>query len=227
MSISFTEQTKGWVKFLSGVSTCHFIGDKSTGKSGEKFGELCMKSSMKRFMEETGWYYQEYLCGYFNGTERSCKNGDKCKFSHKRSPRWVKGKPRRNFGSSSQASSSDNVSEELSVVSTVTEMSMPQTTVSVSSTPSGSWAGKVVSSPPKARNFSFDPEIKKWQQRLYDAEDCLEELRTELDFDEIATDEAFQQCEKAIKKAKKKISDLRKKKTAFSWADDESSDDEA
>ena len=86
---------------------------------------------------------------------------------------------------------------------------------------------KVVSSPPKARNFSFDPEIKKWQQRLYDAEDCLEELRTELDFDEIATDEAFQQCEKAIKKAKKKISDLRKKKTAFSWADDESSDDEA
>ena len=72
---SFTQETKNWVKFLKGVEKCYFIGGKSKGQNDEEYGNLCMKPSMKSFMEDQGWYYQEYPCGYFNGTTGSCKNG--------------------------------------------------------------------------------------------------------------------------------------------------------
>ena len=47
---TFTQQTKDWVEFLGRVKTCHFIGEKSTGKNGEEYGKICMKPSMKNFM---------------------------------------------------------------------------------------------------------------------------------------------------------------------------------
>ena len=239
---SFTQETKKWVNFLKGVEKCYFIGGKSTGQNGEEYGNLCMKLSMKGFMEDQGWYYQEYPCGYFNGISGSCKNGKECTFGHNPSPRWVKAKPRKNFGSSSQASSRDNItdeettiSDEVSVVSTVTSAFAQWTSVSQSSAPlsSGSWNGRNIISPPETRQFSYDPEIKKWQERLYGAEDFLRELKSDPDFDEEASADAIRKGAKAIEKAKKKIADLKKAKSdekakkIFSWDDDDSSDDEA
>lgn len=244
MSESYTQQAKNWVKFLGGVRQCYFIGKDSTGKNGEEYGKLCMKPSMKGFMQEHGWYLQEYPCGYFNGTPGSCTNGDNCKFGHNYSPRWIKGKPTRNcVSSSSQASSRDNTTDEgstipddSSAVSTVTSASEQWPSVSQSSAPltPGSWNGRDIISPPIDRKFSSDPQIKKWEERLYGAEDCLRELKSDPDFDEEASANAIRQGEKAIEKAKKKIVDLKKAKSdekakkAFSWADDDSSsDDEA
>jgi len=239
---SFTEQAKDWVNFLKGVEKCYFIGGNSTGQNEEEYGSHCMKHSMRAFMEEQGWHFQEYPCGYFNGTPGSCTNGDECKFGHNYSPRWVKGKSRRNFGSSSQASSRDvttsegsSIHDEVSVVSTVTSASEQWPSVSQSSAPltPGSWNGRDIISPPIDRKFSSDPKIKKWEERLYGAEDCLRELKSDPDFDEEASANAIRQGEKAIEKAKKKIVDLKKAKSdekakkAFSWADDDSSDDEA
>lgn len=237
---SFTEQVKDWAESLRRVENCYFIGKKSKGKKGEEYGSHCMKPSMKNFMEDQGWYYQEYPCGYFNGTTGSCTNGDECKFGHNYSPRWVKAKPRRNFGSSSQASSRDittdeetTIPDDVSVVSTVTNASEQWPSVSQSSAPltPGSWNGRDIISPPETRKFSSDPKIKKWQERLYAAEVSLRELKS--DFNEDASADAIRQGAKAIEKAKKKIVDLEKAKAdekakkAFSWADDESSDDEA
>lgn len=239
---TFTKEAQEWVKFLSGVSNCYFIGKKSTGKNNEEYGKFCLKPSMKKFMQENGWIYQEYACGYFNGTEGSCTNGDNCTFGHNPSPRWVKAKPRRNFGSSSQASSRDNttsegssIPDEVSVVSTVTSASEQWPSVSQSSAPlsSGSWNGRDIISPPETRKFSSDPKIKKWQERLYEAEDILCELKSDPDFDEDTSNDAIHQCEEVIEKAKKKIAVFKKAKAdekakkAFSWADDDSSDDEA
>jgi len=238
MSIkSFTEQTKDWVIFLKGVKKCYFIGGKSKGQNGEEYGNLCMKPSMKGFMEDQGWYYQEYPCGFFNGKPGSCTNGDECHFGHKYSPRWVKAKPRRNYGSSSQASSRDvttsegsSIHDEVSVVSTVTNASVSQSSAPLSS---GSWNGRDIISPPETIKFSSDPIIKKWQEKLYGAEDCLRELKSDFDFDEEASADAIRQGEQAIEKAKKKIAALKKAKAdekakkGFSWANDESSDDEA
>lgn len=170
MSIkSFTEQTKDWVIFLKGVKKCYFIGGKSKGQNGEEYGNLCMKPSMKGFMEYQGWYYQEYPCGFFNGKPGSCTNGDVCHFGHKYSPRWVKAKPRRNFGSSSQASSRDNTSDEETTISDeVSVVSMPsvsstQTLNLVRPSPtsggSGAWSDVV-------QGYSDIPEIKMWEERL-------------------------------------------------------------
>lgn len=232
---SFTKETKDWVKFLSNVENCYFIGSESLGKNSEKYGMYCMSPSMKNFMEVNDWIYQEYPCGFFNGFHNSCINGDKCKFGHNPSPRWVKRKPRRNFGSSSQASSRDNTTDEgstipddVSAVSTVTSASEQWP----SPLSPGSWNGRDIISPPEDRKFSSDPEIKKWQKRLYEAEDFLRELKSDPDFDEEASEYAIRQGEKAIEKAKKKIADLKKAKSIekanriLSWAEDDSSDDE-
>lgn len=238
---SFTQLVKGWVKFLQGVENCYFIGGKSKGPNGEEYGKHCMKPSMKGFMEEQGWHYQKYHCGYFDGTPGSCTNGDECHFGHEYSPRWVKRKPRRNFGSSSQASSRDDtttegpsIPDDVSVVSTVTYASEQWPSVSQSSAPlsPGSWNGRNIISPPVSRSFSTDPKIKKWQERLYAAEDVLRELKSDPDFDEDASNDAIHQCEEAIEKAKKKIAVFRKAKAAkkarevISWADDEGSSSE-
>jgi len=243
MSESYTQQAKIWVKFLKGVKKCYFIGEKSTGQNGEEYGKFCMEPSMQKFMKDQGWHFQEYPCGYFNGTPGSCTNGDNCKFGHNYSPRWIKGKPRRNcVSSSSQASSRDNTSDEgstipddNSAVSTVTSASEQWPSVSQSSAPltPGSWNGRDIISPPKDRKFSTDPEIKKWQERLYGAEDSLRELKSDPDFDEEDSADAIRQIEKGIEKAKKKISALRKAKSdekakkVVCWTDDDSSDDEA
>ena len=144
-SQTFSEQTKNWVKFLNGVESCHFIGEKSTGPKPycKPFGKLCMESNMKDFMEEQGWYLQKYPCRFFNGTPGSCTNGDECKFGHSDSPRWIKVKPIRNCGHSSyQASTRDKTSDEGSIVSTFKSASEQWPSVSQSSAPlsPGSWS---------------------------------------------------------------------------------------
>lgn len=233
--VSFTKATKDWAKFLFDVEKCPFIGTKSTGKNGEPYGDLCFKPSMQNYMQEIGWILQEYRCGFFNGTDGSCTNGVHCKFGHEYSPRWIKSKPRRNFVSAYQASPSVNTSDEKSVVSTDTEItiSQPSRSVCLDSPTPDSWSSVVFSSSIEAPVFSVDPEIKKWQKRLFNVEQTLKELREDPDFDEESSFDAIQQGINAIEKAKRKISALRKAKADkkakenFSWADDESSDDES
>jgi hypothetical protein len=163
--VNFTQEAKNWVKFLSSVPSCYFIGDKSTGKNNEKFGEHCMKPSMKDFMQKTGWIYQEYACKYFNGTEGSCVNRDTCAFGHKYSPRWVKAKPKKSFETSlkklSKCNTSDNDDVTVSSVSSVSEMSQTLNLVKISpvSSSTGIWSGVV-------QGYSVDPEIKTWEERL-------------------------------------------------------------
>jgi len=85
----------------------------------------------------------------------------------------------------------------------------------------------------ETRLFSSDPAIEMWQKRLYNAQDFFRELKSDPDFDEEASADAIRLGAKAIEKAKKKIAALKKAKSdekakkAFSWADDDSSDDEA
>jgi len=210
-----------WASKLFLLDNYKFISAITTGRNGEEFGKTCLTPGMRITMQVMGWNYKPYFCLYYNGTEGSCKNKN-CGFSHVFSPRWVKQKNKKNLKSCAQASEenvvpgNDKMPQTLISVTPISEFTDSQTSV----------VWPLVS--PKVQKFSSDPEIKTWQLRLQEVTECLANLRSDQDYDDVSSSEGIQLCIKNIKTAEKKIADLKAKNSytaareAAKWADSDS-----